>query len=184
MTIFQHTLRQLLNGQKTETSRLALPEPDGTKCAGTEMIAYPNGIMSVQRGATDDSHWITRWQVGKDYAIQPARTVKSIGRFRVDHIWKQDVRTLTDEQVQAEGFKDGLDITGMQAFLRVWTEMHDVIAYARMGHKPKDQWQNFLDGRDYRLYIAWRLKITVLWDTIDWEVPAVKILHIVKKDMQ
>jgi hypothetical protein len=147
MTLFQHTLKQLLTGQKTETSRLALPEPDGTSCKGTEMIQYPNGTKSVMRGA--DMRWFPKWQVGKDYAIQPNRGVKAVGRYRIEDIWWQDVRSLSNAQVQAEGFASYDD------FMRLWIRMH---------------------GTDK--FEAWRMEISVLWDTVNWEAPAVLALEI------
>lgn len=172
MTLFQHTLRVLLTGQKTETSRLALPEPNGETCKGTEMIQYPSGIRSVMRGA--DMRWFPKWQVGRDYAIQPARGVKSVGRYRIENIWKQDVRTITPEQLTAEGFINGLSGDRFYAFMRVWTLMHDPIGRSRLSLKPTDEWRDYLDQRDDSLYTAWRMQISVLWDTVDWD--AVHIL--------
>lgn len=69
---------KIVNEDKTQTRRLALPEPDGTGCAGTEMLRYPNGQLAVCRGAKDDSHWRTRWQVGKEYSVVPGR-----GKFAI-----------------------------------------------------------------------------------------------------
>lgn len=157
MTLFQHTLGALLRGEKTEISRLALPEPDGTVSIGTETIRFPNGILSVCQGRA--MRWIPKWQVGKDYAIQPARGVKSIGRYRIENIWKQDVRTLTSDQIRAEGF--GIN----RAFYDTWCWMHDVQAakvgifsngYAHLEYRPAER------------YMAWRMQISVMYETIDW----------------
>lgn len=167
MTQFQHTLKQLLMGQKTETSRLALPEPNGTGEYDCEMITFPMGTMAVSLLKKNARNWSHKWVVGKDYAIQPSRTAKSIGRFRVLNIWRQDVRTLTAEQAEAEGFESRL------AFLSCWIKMHDPRIY--------NQWQGVLlrvDNRPNEYYSAWRMSITVLWDTINWDAPAVAALQI------
>lgn len=167
MTLFQHTLKALLRGEKTETSRLALPDADGETTIGREMIQYPFGKLTVMQGR--GMRWIPKWQVGKDYAIQPARGVKAVGRYRVDHIWKQDVRTLTSDQIRAEGF--GINL----AFYDAWCWMHDLQA-AKVGIFSNGY--AHLEYRPAELYTAWRMEISVLWDTVDWEAPAVKALCI------
>lgn len=157
MTLFQHTLGALLRGEKTETSRLALPEPDGETMIGTEMICYPSGIKSVCQGR--EMRWIPKWQVGKDYAIQPARGVKSIGRYRIDNIWKQDVRTLTEAQRKAEGFQD------IFGFWLVWGRMHDAEYLQKNGIYA---YCADLKTRPDERYTAWRMQISVMYETIDW----------------
>lgn len=163
MTLFQHTLGALLRGEKTETSRLALPEPDGETMIGTEMICYPSGIKSVCQGR--EMRWIPKWQVGKDYAIQPARGVKSIGRYRIENIWKQDVRTLSDAQVKAEGFRHTLNRTDRVAFFRLWTVMHDPNIAGQFERRSS---LRMLDDRPDERYTAWRMQISVMYETIDW----------------
>ena len=137
MTQFQHTLKALLEGRKTETSRIVK----------VNQLWYPNlGVIAD----SDDHGWNNRtvWAIGKDYAIVPARGKKSVGRFVVDAIWWQDVRSLTAKQIQAEGFNSA------QAFDALWLKMH---------------------GEHYE---AWRITIRVLWETVDWDAPAVAALHI------
>lgn len=160
MTLFQHTLKALLCGEKTETSRLALPDADGEHIIGREMIQYPFGKLTVMQGR--GMRWIPKWQVGKDYAIQPARGVKAIGRYRIENIWKQDVRTLTPGQLNREGFKNYL------SFMQLWTKMHDHEWFLK-------SWRvTDLESRPAELYTAWRMQITVLYDTIDWNAEAVQ----------
>ncbi len=153
MTQFQHTLRQLLTGEKTETSRIALPEPDGTGLRDGEMFRWPNGVKAVQRFNASQMKWITVWLEGQEYAIQPARGVRSVGRYRVEAIWWQDVRSLTAQQIKAEGFSSA------QAFDALWQKMH---------------------GEHYE---AWRMSIRVLWETVDWDAPAVRALQIEPKSV-
>lgn len=137
MTLFQHTLGQLLRGEKTETSRLALPQADGEHIVGREMIQYPMGNKAVMRGTPHG--WRLKWQVGRDYAIQPSRWVKSVGQYRIVDIWWQDVRSLSNAQVQAEGFEANYD------FIHLWLKMHG---------------ENNFE--------AWRMSIKVLYETVDW----------------
>jgi hypothetical protein len=178
MTQFQHTLKALLEGRKTETSRIALREPSGTGEFDCEMIRYPMGLLSVQRFNAWDEHWRTVWQVGKDYAIQPARAVKSVGRYRVEAIWRQDVRTLTLGQVEAEGF-NSLWI----GFWETWCKMHDPSAVTDVQHiraltgSHLDA-KKILMERPAERYQAWRMTIKVLWETVDWDASAVAALQI------
>lgn len=169
MTQFQHTLKQLLTGQKTETSRIALPEPDGTGTFFCEMIRYPGGVPCVQLYLPTWDKWRTVWETGKEYAIVPRRGVKSVGRYRVESIWRQDVRTLTEAQVHAEGFQT------WQEFLQVWCQMHDpkVLSFSTDWTVSKH-----LATRSPERYQAWRMTIRVLWETVDWDAPAVRALQI------
>lgn len=184
MTQFQHTLRQLLLGEKTETSRRVLQAPDGATAIGCEMIQYPMGVKAVMRGSSDDARWIARWIVGRDYAIQPERTAKSIGRYRLNDVWLQDVRTLTLGQVDAEGFSSGIWI----AFWEVWCKMHDKpvvsdIQHVRALTGSHVKAQALLMDRPAERYLAWRMSISVLWDTIDWDAPAIRALQIEPKSV-
>lgn len=185
MTLFQHTLGQLLRGEKTETSRLALPQADGEHIVGREMIRYPMGNKAVMRGAPHG--WRLKWQVGRDYAIQPARGVKSIGQYRIMDIWWQDVRRTSLQQAIDEGFVYRID------FLHLWGLMHDpgfkweydpqIPDYrASIGRKKyilgSAQMLEMIDARPAEYYQAWRMSIAVQWDTVDWNAPAVKALEI------
>lgn len=173
MTLFQHTLGQLLRGEKTETSRLSLPLADGEHIVGREMIQYPMGNKSVMRGTAQG--WRIKWQVGKTYAIQPARGVASIGQYRLVDIWQQDVRTLTADQIAAEGFKDGSLRSGKVKFFMLWTQMHDKNIAGRFERKPLFI---YLDNRPTEFYLAWRMKIEIVYESINWDAPAVKALNI------
>jgi hypothetical protein len=155
MTQFQHTLKALLEGRKTETSRIIK----------ANQLWYPNlGVVAN----SNDHGWNNRtvWAIGKDYAIEPRRDVRSVGRYRVEAIWRQDVRTLTQAQVKAEGF------VSMFEFMKVWVGMHDP--------EMRDlAWSAYrIDARPNDRYTAWRMKINVLWETIDWNAPAVAALQI------
>lgn len=183
--IFQHTLGALLRGEKTETSRLIKP--------GDELFAGDFDPDSVMRRGY--SSYRTIYEVGKDYAIQPGRTVKSVGRFKVLGIWRQDVRTLTPEQVAAEGFavKNDMGSEGYYYFMKTWIAMHDhnfdfrfdasIVDYrVRVGRVNDivawDTLKQMINSRPAEKYMAWRMSIKVLWDTVDWTAPAVVALGI------
>lgn len=151
MTQFQftHSLLYVPNpatGQlKTLTSRLVHSEPDGTSVRG-EMIQFPNGIPTVVRG--DGVKWVVKWQVGKDYAIQPGRGMKATGRYQVLAIRRYDVRTITNDEARREGFINRYD------FLRLWVSLYD---------KPVlDTWQEYLLAqRPDKRYDAWQISFKV-----------------------
>lgn len=178
MTQFQHTLRQLLTGEKTETSRICKLQDEAFSILG--LWEDEGGeILSVYNHDQERKVWVT----GKDYAIQPARGVHSVGRYRVEAIWRQDVRMLTYAQVQAEGF------FSLVAFLGVWSQMHDkpVEEFRRqcgLKNFNYDAMDEYMKNRPAERYQAWRMTIKVLWETIDYEAPAVRALQIVKSDIQ
>jgi len=183
MTQFQHTLKALLEGRKTETSRIVKPG-DYTFMCGERPAPWPaRGIVPLysdvwgERQTPDDPqrrliHWI-KWQQDKDYAIQPARGVHSVGRYRVEAIWRQDVRDLTEAQRKAEGFKS------MTEFWTIWCQMHDA-RFQLTGGK----WWTDLIHRPAERYQAWRMTIKVLWDTVDFDAPAVRTLQIDRSDLK
>jgi hypothetical protein len=164
MTQFQHTLKALLEGRKTETSRIIKPDQ---YLVGENFVQYVRSSSGLHR---------VYFEKGKDYAIQPARGVRSVGRCRVEAIWRQDVRTLTLGQVDDEGF------TSWQEFWTVWCKMHDPspLPFQKIdGYFPSIlDCKNALMERPAERYQAWRMTIKVLWDTVDWNAPAVKALHI------
>lgn len=172
MTQFQHTLRPLLLGKKTETSRIV---KEGQEYAG----ALPHAIPLVYQWDKGVNRTRTLWQVGKDYAIVPRRGVKSVGRYRVEKIWRQDVRTLTLGQVDAEGF----NVLLWTEFWVTWCKMHDPSMVAALRSVQKENRshvdaRNVIANRPAERYQAWRMTISVLWDTVDWDAPAVRALQI------
>ena len=127
--IFQHTHAWIISAsphtghQKTQTSRLA----EGY----TVWKGYKGRIERVSKNGR------TRWHVGGDYAIQPGRGRKGVGRLVVTRIRQQDVRTFTEEDAHREGFAD------LAGFLNVWCLMHD---YAHRHASLAELWQRPLDN--------------------------------------
>ncbi len=159
--IFQHTWQWITKPSphtgelKTQTSRIAAPEPNGESLAGFEMLSYPMGMKAVVRGSKDDSHWVTKWQVGKTYAVQPGRGEKAIGRIRILDIQRIDVRDFTPADVKREGF------LSLNHYLLVWSQMHDAAfhdRYPTTGQISLACEQGALMERPAELYDAWVLK--------------------------
>lgn len=104
---FIHTHELIINRVKTQTRRLVKPG-DEISAAQTCIYRYhPYRIL---------------YEVGRTYAVQPARTAKAIARIRITGIRMEDVRNISGADVEAEGFSD------MYAFLETWCKMHDPAA--------------------------------------------------------
>lgn len=179
MMIFQHTWRQVINGTKTQTRRLAKP---GQQYAGALPHAIPyvytrvgmNGIRKV-------------YEVGKTYAVQPSRTDKSIARIRITNIRREDVRHISVEDAYAEGFRRGTSVRvpteAICGFLDTWCHMHDPAFVFWFEHRIVDwmwhtsrrqmqqgtievgSWQSVLEAMKQRpvgRYTAWVLSFELV----------------------
>ena len=149
MTQFGHTLDKVLSGEKTATSRIVKP--------GDAAHSLTTGeIFAVSRHCQTGLDRLI-YALGKDYAIQPGRGQKAVGRFLVTGIERYDVRTITHERARLEGF------SGVFAFLDVWTSMHDPTFHARWAGELRyggDKVVNMLDAlanRQAAKYDAWWL---------------------------
>src|SRR5258705_10343274 len=165
MTQFQHTLKALLEGRKMETSRIVKPNEYTWICGERSAPWNEHGVTKLysqviaETQTSTSMRQRTAWEVGKDYAIEPHRGVRSVGRYRVEAIWKQDVRTLTPEQVKAEGFIERYD------FWLTWCEMHDKQAFDITAERGLTH----LSYRPAERYQACRMTIQVLWPTVRWD---------------
>lgn len=169
---------------KTRTSRIQrLGEVDVVKLSPDDEIALahhgyvnPNDnreIIAVGRWSNPGSDkWVDeKWRVGKTYAVQPARGVKSVGRIQICSITSQDVRNITLKEARLEGFYNKYQ------FLTVWTKMHDKPAYKanhdtdfsdgdESGMVSHSQgWMSWLKGqRPAERYQAWVVNFTLVKD--------------------
>lgn len=110
--IFQHTWQQVLDGAKTQTRRRVKPT-HGECYLYDDYTGEPLGILAV---GTDKS-WL--YACGKTYAVQPGRGKHAVGRIRITGLRREDVRTISDDDVKAEGF------SSRDEFLKTWVAMHD-----------------------------------------------------------
>jgi hypothetical protein len=88
--IFQHTLPQVLSGQKTQTRRVVKQ--------GDEAVQEGERIIAVRKGGR------TQWEVGKEYAVQPHRNAKAVARIKMLAIRREVARDISAEDVIKEGF--------------------------------------------------------------------------------
>lgn len=125
--IFQHTWQAVLENRKTQTRRLVKPNHHALNVwraeLGSELRIGESGdsdrIGVVQAAGRDI------WQVGKTYAVQPARGQKAVARIRILSIRREDVREISIEDAKAEGFDSRLD------FIKTWINMHDKEIYKK-----------------------------------------------------
>ena len=97
--IFAKTIDKVLAGEKTQTRRPVKPGD------------FFNGIEVYGK-------YTLKWRVWNTYAVQPARTAKSVGRIRLTNIRKERLNRITPEDARAEGF------SGRDEFVRVWKELY------------------------------------------------------------
>ena len=95
--------RQVLDGTKTQTRRL-WREGDYTWITPELGAVEPPfvRILEVSRHDSQDHHRL-RWAVGRDYAVQPGRTKKSLGRIKILEIRRENLQDITVKDVEAEG---------------------------------------------------------------------------------
>lgn len=164
--IFQHTWEKVLSGEKTQTRRLRLP---GDKAMGG-WIEAPSATSS---GIMGDTAYIWRnyntiYQVGKTYAVQPGRGKKAVARIQITGIRSEDVRSLSINDLYAEGFDEYLH------FMMTWMQMHDKPAHRYLESEVGDQlyeaivgenmtlFENYVDSRPAERYQAWALTFKVV----------------------
>lgn len=115
--IFQHTIDKVLSGEKTQTRRRVKPNhvcwADSYDENGATEITDVRVVIDESRPGRKI------YEVGKTYAVQPARGKPAVARIRITDIRREDVRNISDEDALAEGFGD------RESFLELWVEMHD-----------------------------------------------------------
>ncbi|MCA9914379.1 MAG: hypothetical protein KC496_13585 [Anaerolineae bacterium] len=103
--IFQHTLAQVLQQQKTQTRRIIHPHE-------TAIRGKYNRIESVL------SNDRVKWQVGKTYAVQPGRGKSQVARICIEKINSEQITRISTKDAIAEGFES------RHAFLETWQAIH------------------------------------------------------------
>ena len=148
--IFQHTYQWVLNGTKTETTRLKKPgghsyiDPTDLQDkfghlpsvemyyseehsavvlkAPAWMLKTYTSISLVKRNGR------TLWQVGKTYAVQPGRGKKAVGHVLLKSIREEHVQDKTDKDAIAEGIlnwdKYNFEMAPRDAFGKFWDTIH------------------------------------------------------------
>ena len=147
--IFQHTIENVLNGTKTQTSRIVKPGDYiqyADTGAGETYHVYIEGVYRNRRPL---------WKVGNTYAVQPGRGQKAVARIRILQISKQDVRHITAEEARAEGFNSEVE------FFEVWCKMHDPKGFELLAKPYYGHWMDFLH-RPAERYTAWVIRFELV----------------------
>lgn len=155
-------IERILAGDKTQTRRVVKPNERLIGFMPGTRFANCVAIMRDQR-----PHSI-KWQIGRDYSLQPGRGKIGVGtRIRVKRLaLDYDVRQISGADARAEGFYTE------RAFLYVWTSMHDpaVPDYTRISLNASSQWElsysvdnmTYLASRPAERYRAWVIQFEVV----------------------
>jgi hypothetical protein len=103
--IFQYTLNDILQANKTQTRRII-------KENETAIRSHHNQIQSVLINGR------TKWYVGGTYAVQAGRGQAEVARIKIRQIRSEYVRRISTIDALAEGFSNRQD------FLKTWLEIH------------------------------------------------------------
>lgn len=136
--IFQHTWKQVLDGTKTQTRRLVKP--------GEGFNAFPSGWIKDVRVYPDlplphSMIGKIKWAVGRDYAVQPGRGKKAVGRIRITGIRQERVQDITTADAIAEGVPEQTATythpvyrsLSVAAYAKLWDAIHT---------KPGETWND------------------------------------------
>lgn len=129
----------VLTGEKTQTRRLVGSDHWGIE--GQQVIT--NGRL--------------KWQVGKDYAVQPGRSKPSVGRIGITAIRKERLQEIAVEDCIAEGLSTTLRgqaaVSNLsEQFMYLWNDIHGL---------PGARWQDDPD--------VWVVEFMVLADPPEWD---------------
>lgn len=161
--IFQHTHKWVID----KSPHTGLPKTQSRRLSGPKDIVYRYEVVDGYTtyslfghgeiaGVKRNGNWL--YKVGKDYAVQPGRGMREVGRIEILEIRQEDVRFIQPECIQCEGFKS------MFEFLKVWTAMHDQ-AISRLFEpslfnqdNPFAVIDDIFTTRPARFYDAWVLR--------------------------
>lgn len=113
MMQFAKTIDKVLSGEKTQTRRIVKASCHEYQ-AGWDVIRATVDVKGLIHTKL--------WTVGKTYAVQRGRGVKAEARIRITDIRREDVRSISEADVKAEGF------ISYEHFIQTWCYMHDAAA--------------------------------------------------------
>lgn len=150
--IFQRTIDKVLSGEKTQTRRIVRLDEIGLYNDNDQIV----GVF------TRDNK--TRYLLAKEYAVQPGRGKPAVARVQITGIRRGDVRTISAEDVRAEGFLTASD------FFLTWCAMHDKGVSLPVMHEHQNSaivWQgvrSIVATRPAAHYDAWVLEFRLVED--------------------
>lgn len=109
-------LELVLSGEKTQTRR-KVDEIDSGVDVWDDRMLYrydrePKQCTAVYQNKIQDWGWTKvpvlrlKWKVGKDYAVQPGRGKKGVGRIQIYMIRLETFASISQADAVAEGFTD------------------------------------------------------------------------------
>lgn len=148
--IFQHTIDKVLAGTKTQTRRIVKENEFSSTIPRSVLpfmrTAYRSGeIAYVGAGSR------IVYEVGKTYAVQPARGKSAVARMRIMSIRREDVCNISYEDARAEGF------SSIEEFLQIWCLIHDPAALKKANKFNGYHFYDVATSRPAERYDAWVL---------------------------
>lgn len=102
-----NAIENIFAGVKTQTRRRVKPNDFHSRIMQQVLAESPDGRSNR-----------VRYGVGFEYAIQPGRGKRSVGRIRITNIRKEPVNAITEADAIAEGF------ASRDEFLDVWRSLY------------------------------------------------------------
>ena len=147
-------LAKVLAGVKTQTRRPAKADHDSIKERSVTLEFMTAGMRYGDICEVRTTSGRTVYKVGKDYAACPGRGKSQLGRIKIVQIRREDVRTISREDVAAEGFQCRHD------FFKVWVGFYDPKALNHLLNETdfiRETELDYLNTRPINLYLAWAL---------------------------
>jgi len=128
--------QEVVDGRKRQTRRPVKPgeklcwvSKTSARLITTDTTSQPSGARLSVVKFYPSGYWRLKWQVGKDYAAQPGRGKKSIGRTPpIKEIRRERLWDITEEDAKEEGIKrycgDGYVGYYKTRFLGLWNSIY------------------------------------------------------------
>ena len=129
--------QEVVDGRKWQTRRPVKPgeklcwvSKTSARLITTNTTSQPSGARLSVVKFYPSGYWRLKWQVGKDYAAQPGRGKKSIGRTPpIKEIRRESLGKISRTDVSAEGIRrEPASLYSLwevrQAFRHIWNSLY------------------------------------------------------------